>query len=375
MAEVPKTPTASAKAQARKRPRTQNLEGDDDSAIGLGTSQAAISSVTPKESTTNNTRNQRDALEDYLVFFDKKEAEDRNRGFIKSVYDILAGDRSSVTSEATVDKIKQAQRENRTAMENTYATAVLPLYKGVSRTPAYSLTMNEAEEPPLPTMGEAMEPRPLTFSEAAKPVAVEFEKDRLHWEGPCHFVQDSMSGKKLFGLKDPRPDLGFGIRKKSLDPHPVKLSPGSKNLIRTAGCLKHCFAITELKGPDEPFAHAETQAMQAGVKLVRAKREARVRAGYAPVTSGADPDSWVFTMAWEHGRVDVFVCWHESIPDGEVDHQTWLDTYGLLKTDDIKRFRRDFHNILDWGLDPQRVAGSEKMERDIAAKEATDGKA
>lgn len=261
-------------------------------------------------------------------------------------------------------------------MENTYAAVVPPLYIGVSRQPAYHQTMSQAEDPSLPTMGEAVEPRPLTFREAAMPVVVEFADDRLHCEGPCNFVKDSMSGKKLFGLKDLRPDLCFGIRKKSLDAHPVKLSSGSKNLIQAAGCLRHCFSTVDFKGPDQPFPHAETQAMQAGVKLVRAQREARVRAGYAPVTSGADPESWVFTIAWEHGRVDVFVCWHESIPGGgEIDHQTWLNTYALLKTDDIKEFRRDLHNILDWGLDPQRVAGLEQMERDIAAREAADGQA
>ncbi|KAL8900909.1 MAG: hypothetical protein Q9207_005469 [Kuettlingeria erythrocarpa] len=351
----------------------QNAQDDDDSAIGLETSQAAVSSVTPKESITNNTRNQRDALEDYLMFFDDEEVADRNKDFIKRVYEILSSDRSSVTSQGTVDKIKQAQRLNRTAIENTYATAVPRLYMGESRQPAYHQTISAAEDPSLPTMGEAVEPRPLTFHETVKPVVVEFEKDRLHCEGPCYFVKDSMSGKKLFGWKEPRPDLGFGIRRKSVVLHPVKLSAGSMNLIRAAGCLRHCFSITEFKGPDEPFAHAVTQAMRAGVKLVRAKREARARAGYPSVTAGADPESWVFTMAWEHGRVDVFVCWHESIAGAEIDHQTWLNTYALLKTDDIKEFRRDLHNILDWGLDPQRVAGLDQMERDIAAKEAANG--
>lgn len=48
---------------------------------------------------------------------------------------------------------------------------------------------------------------------------------------PCYFVKDSMSGKKPFGLKDPRPDLAFGIKKK-LDLDPVELTSGTKNLIR-----------------------------------------------------------------------------------------------------------------------------------------------
>ncbi|KAL8920541.1 MAG: hypothetical protein Q9208_006163 [Pyrenodesmia sp. 3 TL-2023] len=372
MADLPKTPTSSAKGQANKRPRTQ-IAGDDDERAATS-SQAATTSVTPKGKITKNARNERDALEDHFMFFDNEEAQIRNKDFFKNVHDILAGDRSSATSEATVDIIKKTQNTNRTAMENTYAAAVIPLYKGVSRTPAYPPTTSEALQSPIPTTTEAMVLYPPTLREAARPVAVEFEKDRLHWEGPCYFVKDSLSGNKSFGLSDPQPDMGFGIRKKSLELNPVKLSGEAKNLIRAAGCLDHCFSITELKGPDLPFSQAVTQAMRAGVKLVRAKREAWLRAGYGHVKSGADPNSWVFTMAWEHGRVDVFVCWHESLPGGEIDHQTWLDTYALLRKDDIRRFRRDLHNILDWGLNPQRVAGLEQMVRDIAAKEAADAK-
>ncbi|KAL8752039.1 MAG: hypothetical protein Q9184_005867 [Pyrenodesmia sp. 2 TL-2023] len=360
MAEVPKTPTASAKAQAHKRPRTQNAEDDEDSAIGLESSQAEASALTssivPKESLTANTRNHRDALEEHQMFFNKDLARERNRDFFKSVKDILTGDRCSAASDTTVDDIQKAQNAHETSVENTYATNVFPLYKGKSRT---------------------LVP-PKTLRDLVTPVVRDFADDRLHDEGPCYFVKDLLrgpSGKKTFGLTDPRPDLGFGIKKKLMDLNPAKLTAGTKNLIRAAGCLDHCFAITELKGPDGPFPHAVTQAMRAGVALIIAIRELRRRAGYPPVTLGADKNSWVFTMAWEHGRIDVFVCWHETRPDGELYHQHLLDQYSLLRSEDIIRFRRDLHNILDWGLDPQRVASLEKMERDIAAKEAADGKA
>ncbi|KAL9023282.1 MAG: hypothetical protein Q9196_007297, partial [Gyalolechia fulgens] len=327
---------------------------DDDSAIHIAPSQAEASSVKPKEAQTNNTRNQRSALEKYMMFFNEDIARERNQDFIDGVLNNLTGDRSSMTSQRTVKKVQKAQNANATAMENTYATVVFPLLMGESRTVA-----------PVSAMLAEMEP-----------VVRDFADDRLHWEGPCYFVKDLLSGpstKKEFGLADPRPDLGFGIKKQVMDLNPPKISVGTTVLIRAAGCLDHCFAINEFKGPDEPFSHAVTQAIRAGVTLVRTKRELRSRAGYVPaVTVGADPDSWVFTMAWMHGYVEVFVCWHEGVPEGELDHMHLLESYALQRPDDIKRFRRDLHNILDWGLDPGRVGGLEQMVRDIAIKEAAE---
>ncbi|KAL8992098.1 MAG: hypothetical protein Q9188_007658 [Gyalolechia gomerana] len=356
MAEVPTTPTTSAKARASKRARTEHDKDEDDSAIHITPSQAEASSVKPKEVQTNNTRNQRSALERHMMFFNEDIARERNQDFLDRILDILTGDRSSVTSQRTVKKIQKAQNTNATAMENTYSTAVFPLLMGESRT---------------------VSPVSAILAEHIEPVIRDFADDRLHWEGPCYFVKDLLSGpstKKEFGLSDPRPDLGFGIKKKVMDLNPPKVTVGTTVLIRAAGCLDHCFAINEVKGPDDPFSHAVTQAIRGGVTLVRTKRELRFRAGYVPaVTVGADPDSWVFTMAWMHGYVEVFVCWHESLPEGEADHMHLLESYALQRSDDIKRFRRDLHNLLDWGLDPERVAGLEQMVRDIAVKEAAAG--
>ena len=326
----------------------------DDSAIQISESHAGTSSVNVKETQTNNTRNQRSALAAHLIFFDVDSARDRCQGFIDEVFEILTGDRSSVTSQRTIANVQKAQKEHETAMENTYTSTVVPTIMGKSRTV------------PNPELLACMQP-----------LIRDFADDRLHCEGPCYFVKDLLRGpttKKEFGLSDPQPDLGFGIKGKEMDLNPPKVSTGTRNLIRAAGCLDHCFAIIEVKGPDIPFAHAQTQALRGGAALVRARRELGMRAGYAPVEQGPDPKSWLFTIAWMHGYAEIFVSWHETLPEGEADHMHRLESYALHRPDDIKRFRRDFHNVLDWGLDPERVAGLEKMVRDVAAKEAAKGK-
>lgn len=48
----------------------------------------------------------------------------------------------------------------------------------------------------------------------------------------------------------------------------------------------------------------------------------------------------------------------------------WLETYPLLKDKAIKEFCHDLHNILDWGIGPQRIAKLEEMVSDIARREA-----
>lgn len=198
---------------------------------------------------TNNTRNQCLALEENMMFLDIEGARERNEDFLDGVLETLTGDRSSATSQRTLANVQNAQNANRFAMENTYVTAVLPTIVGDSR------TVN------------AGSPDPEMLNQVIT-VAREFAKDRLHWEGPCYFVKDLICGgsrtKKEFGITDPRPDLGFGIRRKEMDLNPPKVSNGTKVRIRAAGCLDHCFCIFEAKGPDEPFAQAIIQGIRGG---------------------------------------------------------------------------------------------------------------
>ena len=98
-------------------------------------------------------------------------------------------------------------------------------------------------------------------------------------------------------------------------------------------------------------------------------RDLRRRVGHQTDGIGADDETFVITCAWEHGRADVFVSWQEFLPEGEVTHMTWLDTYALLKDRDIKEICRDMHNILDWGLDPKRMAKLEQIVCDIGKRE------
>ncbi|KAI4264889.1 MAG: hypothetical protein L6R42_000003 [Xanthoria sp. 1 TBL-2021] len=379
MVKAPNTPTSSAKARG-KRPRLNAVIEDEDSGVDLETSQPATSTPSTttaanQKSQTKNTRNLRDALETHMMYLDEPRAEDRNANFLARVRAILKGDRSSEKSERSVNAIKESQHANRVAMENTYVTAVLPQLIGTSR------TVKISEETPthqlsssIPSMSEIQSnsSNPNVLSHM-KPVIRSFAEDRLHWEGPCYFVKELITGPrtvKLLGITDPQPDIGFGIRKRGLVFNPPILSDDTKNRIHAAGPLDFCFFIIEDKGPDGPFAHAVTQAIRGGATLVRVMRDLRRRAGYEPSGIGADDETFVFTCAWEHGRADIFASWLEVLPEGEVTHMTWLDSYALLKDRDLKEFCRDLHNILDWGIDPNRIAKLEQMVSDTGKREA-----
>ncbi|KAI4166726.1 MAG: hypothetical protein LQ348_007770 [Seirophora lacunosa] len=354
MAELPKTPTPSVpSANPSKRARIDHL-GFEDSAVQLDPSENVASSTISKETPNNNTRNQCLALEKHMMFLDKKGARQRNQEFFEGVLEILSGDRSSATSQRTLTKIQDTQDANRFAMESTYVTAVFPTIIGDSRT----------------VNAEIPDPEMLT---QVSSVLREFAQDRLHWEGPCYFVKDLLCGprtKKDFGISDPRPDLAFGIRREEMDMNPPRVSNATEIRIRAAGCLDHCFCIFEAKGPDEPFAQAIIQGIRGGATLVRARRWLNEQAGRESSKIGADPDSWVFVVAWMHGYAEVYVSWHETLPAGEADHMHFLDSYALKRPSDIQRFQRDLHNILDWGLDHQRVVNLEQMMKEIAEREA-----
>ncbi|KAL8707805.1 MAG: hypothetical protein Q9220_007212 [cf. Caloplaca sp. 1 TL-2023] len=371
MAAVPQTPPASATARG-KRPRLESIDGNDATASAIAT--PTISSAAKDKSQTKNTRNHRAALESYMMYLDEPTAQDCNPDFFHNVRQILKGDRSSEKSERSVKEIQKAQYTNRVAMENTYISNVLPLMIGKSRT----VKIEEKSMTPPDTSTEGTDPNLGPSSnpdvvQQIKRVVRDFADDRLHWEGPCYFVKGMITGPrtvKLFGITDPIPDMCFGIRKQSGRVfNPPRVSDDTTNHIHAAGPLDFCFFLIEDKGPDEPFAHAETQAIRGGATLVRAMRELRRRAGYA-ASLGADAETFVFTCAWEHGYANIYVSWQEVLPEGEITHMHRLESYALLKDQDIKEFCRDLHNILDWGIDPQRIRDLEKMVGDISKREA-----
>ncbi|CAO1606495.1 hypothetical protein XANCAGTX0491_009994 [Xanthoria calcicola] len=222
MEQAPKTPTSSAKARD-KRPR---LDGDlehEDSTVDLETSQPATSTPSTataanQKSQTKNTRNLRDALETNMMYLDEPTALTRNADFLARVRAILKGERSSEKSERSVNAIQESQFANRVAMENTYVTAVLPQLIGTSRTVKIQAeTSTHHPSSILSSIDEIQgkSSNPNLWSHL-KPVIRSFADDRLHWEGPCYFVKELITGPrtvKLFGITDPQPDMGFGIRK------------------------------------------------------------------------------------------------------------------------------------------------------------------
>ncbi|KAL9597216.1 MAG: hypothetical protein Q9219_005303 [cf. Caloplaca sp. 3 TL-2023] len=356
MAKTPKTPTSSSKARG-KRPRWDTAGEDEDWVVELEASQPAASTPTTTTSTnqkpqTKNTRNLRDAWEAHMMYLDEPTAIERNADFLARARAILKGDRSSEKSERSMMGISRAVKVLIPQEPSAHDLS--------SSSPGVDEVLSESSNPDIvPHMNTVIR---------------SFEEDRLHWEGPCYFVKELITGPrtvKVFGITDPQPDIGFGIRKRGLVFNPPILSDDAMNRVHAAGPLDFCFFIIEDKGPGNPFAHAVTQAIRAGVTLVRVMRDLRRRAGYAPSGIGADDEIFVFTCAWEHGRADIFVCWHEVLPEGEVTHMTWLDSYALLKDRDIKEFCRDMHNILDWGIDPKRIAKLEQMVADIGKREAT----
>ncbi|KAL8955325.1 MAG: hypothetical protein Q9193_006782 [Seirophora villosa] len=240
MAKTSKPPISSTNARG-KRPRLDTVSEDDDSGVELEICQPATS-TTPTTTTsakqktqTKSTRHLRDALETHMIYLDERTARERNSDFLARVQAILKGDRSSEKSERSVNAIKESQHTNRVAMENTYLTAVLPQMIGPSRTvkippersthdlSSSSLRMDEFLSD---SSNPEVLPRMMT-------VVRSFAEDRLHWEGPCYFVKELITGPrtvKIFGITDPQPDMGFGIRKRGLVFNPPILSDDTKNL-------------------------------------------------------------------------------------------------------------------------------------------------
>ena len=157
-------------------------------------------------------------------------------------------------------------------------------------------------------------------------------------------------------LKTPRPDLTFGLKKSAFtkDQHALSHYLGG-NMQRG---LYHPFLALEAKNELGTLAEAEIQCCRAGAAMVYSRRrfnqEAKIPSE-AP-TSGADPQSFVFTVALIPLNAEIYIHWAEvGVADIPISyHMNSVGSYHMKSKQDVGRLRQAIYNILDWGLFPRK---------------------
>lgn len=211
-------------------------------------------------------------------------------------------------------------------------------------------------------------------------------------------LQDLQRTEAQLGLTNPKPDFTFGFQD---PPNPPRTAPRLSStdiaLIEMAESLRHPFFVVENKSAQDSIEDAENQAIRSGAALVEARRQLENNA--RPVDEiekeGIDVNSFAFSCCWVPQHANIFVHWHElrkdeplnnpfdkpaNEPSGDDRAIEQLDTYSSIwhmnlvqgytfnREGDLKEFRRDINNILDWGVSLERKEALRVLELKLAAK-------
>ncbi|KAL8754873.1 MAG: hypothetical protein Q9199_004036 [Rusavskia elegans] len=232
----------------------------------------------------------------------------------------------------------------------------------------------------------------------------QFTPDLLpSWDKPAmQAIQKKMEKEKEPGMSNAKPDFTFGIMANC---HPdidsERFSQRIRAIIGVVPYITHPFLIIEGKSNRGSIADAENQALRGGSTLVRARRLLNGFARGWKMTSGADHESFVFSMTIDPRVATIWLHWCEvrvrekmavaekntgkakepAARDEEEEEETFYETYHmnqmsqylLSDTDHARSCRRELHNIMDWGcgdrMDEIRKVMAKVHERERAEKE------
>ena len=210
--------------------------------------------------------------------------------------------------------------------------------------------------------------------------------------------QDLQRTEAQLGLTNPKPDFTFGFEDPANPPRTApRLSSADIALITMAESLRHPFFVVENKSAQDPIEDAENQAIRSGAALVEARRQLENNARPVGETEkeGIDMNSFAFSCCWVPQYANIFVHWHElrkaeplnnpfDKPTNEFDgedraieqsdtyssiwHMNLIQGYTFSREGDMKEFRRDIDNILDWGVSLERKEALRVLELKLAAK-------
>lgn len=350
---------------------------------------------------TPNEDNVRAASAKQGMFFEDEDSYERYPDFKARVEQMVFGERGSAMRVESLKNIKTWRVENATKDEKSFfATMKLMVIKSER-----DITATNKR----------------TFQDEIVYQAKSFKSDGLDEKEDCLFVKHILPLRTTYaeaahlGVTTAKPDFVYGLHRPRFpnDTEPA-LSAETVAHIEVAPGLQHAFFSVDNKGSQHSIEAAENQAMRSGATMVAARRilnrkangkaqplaitnaiaadtitstdtiasDASVAAANATANTialglpaseskqedlGADINSYAFTCSWVPQMANIHVHWCERRPGGsEVYHMNLLRGYLMSDDGHVADFRKDVHNILDWGVDPGRKTLLKQLERDIA---------
>ena len=334
------------------------------------------------------------------MFFEDEDSYEKYPEFKAYIENMVFGSRGSTMRTESIRSIKTWRAENATKDEKTYFAGVIPkIFKEMRGKRSF---------------GEEVVRQAESF----------FKTDGLDQREDCPFAKGILplrtrsAEAAAQGVTTAKPDFVYGLKiPRHPDQHAPVLTPDTKDKIGVAPGVHHAFFSVDNKGSQKSIESAENQAMRAGATLVSARRylnrKAKGKVGplmprneatgtdadiadaatsdpfVSPADAGAnttapdpqadetqeedlgvDTSSFAFTCSWVPQMANLHVHWCERRPGGsEVYHMNLLRGYLMSDNDHLSNFRKDVHNILDYGVSTKRKDILKQLERHIARNE------
>ncbi|KAL9130172.1 MAG: hypothetical protein Q9217_001566 [Psora testacea] len=355
---VPQTPKSKP---PRKPPAASNVRLPSTPAKSSNNSTAT--SKTPKQSV--NVANVRDTLDRHGMWFENNECWGRYPDFSRSVLDIFEQERHSCLKQESWTKAVKWMRDNVTSHEKD----TFDEYMGVIIKPG------RQREQQVPSDEQSVEKQIMLEYKS-------FEEDGLKKSQDDRFVRFCLPGsidadeEKKHGLTDPKPDWTFGIRKPRFNIPGERPSDYANALIGVAPTMIHPFFIIEHKGCEGSLEKAENQAIRDGATIVNARlmlENMLLEPGHTR-PRGPVENVLAFSCSWIPAFARIHVHWCEVLPNGvSIFHMNLVGDYCMSRYNELGKFRKDVHNILDWGLLVNKE-NAEAIVRKIVIKEKAESK-
>ena len=320
----------------------------------------------PEQSTAEIAIVRRSMAEEGLRFLDKTSFR-KYPEFKAKIKELVMGDRASTMRPQSKRAIKEFMANNVLTPEVTYFTEAKSLMIKVDGRGV------EVEGSKMKTfVGEALE-QVRTFEPS----------DRIVFRRDILFVKKALPRQKQGfqpGMSTPKPDWVFGLAEPGFadDDTINNLHLATKEWVYCAPQVRHAWFAIDNKSAREPIAFAETQALRTGAALVNAHRQLLQKAGMlkkAPgddklEAPGADEQSFKFTCCWIPEMANIYVHWHERLPNGkELWHMNLVRGYLFSCKGHLRAFRADIHNILDCGVMQSRAGIFDRMLEKVLDQE------
>ncbi|KAL8908291.1 MAG: hypothetical protein Q9207_000913 [Kuettlingeria erythrocarpa] len=164
--------------------------------------------------------------------------------------------------------------------------------------------------------------------------------------------QDKNYAKLIDRVKNPKPDLCFGLAKQAFTDDEMRILSIALPYAEVSAGLYCAFSATEQKGPEGNMVEAEDQASRSGSTLVECTRNIEAMAGERDLRKpGVDASNIIFSICICQGNTRLYVHWALVLDNQRVVyHMNKLFDGSMMDNNKAVEFRRHLDNIVDWGL-------------------------